>query len=190
MTKLAAHLDIDALEQRYKSAQDPVAKSHFHAVWLLARGYAAVEVAGLLSFSTRWVSALVKRYNQGGPSRLGDQRVHNGTEAKILTPAALAGLRERIKTPPDEGGLWSGPKVARWLARFHGLKSVHGQRGFDALVAIRYSIQRPRPRHPNAAGEAERAELKKNSTRPSRKNAPVVPAPSSRSGPRTNTASA
>ena len=28
------------------------------------------------------------------------------------------------------------PKIARWLAGFHGLKAVHDQRGWDALIAI------------------------------------------------------
>jgi hypothetical protein len=50
---------------------------------------------------------------------------------------------------------------AEWLARFHSLETVHGQRGWDALTAINYSIQKPRPRHPKAAGEEDRAELKK-----------------------------
>src|SRR4051812_33619392 len=61
----------------------------------------------------------------------------------------------------DDGGQWSGPKIARWLAAFHGLKAVHDQRGWDALVAIGYSIQQPRPRHPAAATEKDRAALKK-----------------------------
>ena len=82
---------------------------------------------------------------------LGDQRVNNGGEATILTPEALAALKHRLKTPPDDGGLWTGPKVARRLAKFHGLKRVHDQRGWDALVSIEYSIQKPRPRHPEAA---------------------------------------
>jgi hypothetical protein len=47
-------------------------------------------------------------------------RLDNGTKPTILTPDALTGLRERIKTPPDDGGLWSGPKIARWLAKSHG----------------------------------------------------------------------
>jgi len=34
------------------------------------------------------------------------------------------------------------PKVARWLAKFHRLNSVHDQRGWDALIAINYSIQK------------------------------------------------
>jgi hypothetical protein len=100
-----------------------------------------MEVANLLSFSIRWVQAVIKRYNDGGPDRLGDQRIHNGTQPTILTPAALAALKERIKMQPDNGGLWSGPKIARWLAKFDGLKSVHDQRGWDALIAIGYSIQ-------------------------------------------------
>jgi hypothetical protein len=42
---------------------------------------------------------------------------------------------------------------------------VHDQRGWDALVAIEYSIQKPRPRHPKAAGEEDRAALKKTARR-------------------------
>ena len=165
MASVAQHLSTAELEARFKTASDPVAKSHFHALWLLSNGYEKDEVAEVLSFSTRWVQELLKRYNEGGPDQLGDQRVNNGTEPKILTPQALAALKERIKIPPADGGVWSGPKVALWLAGFHKMKSVHDQRGWDALVAIAYSIQRPRPRHPEAATAKERAALKKTSAR-------------------------
>jgi transposase len=120
------------------------------------------EVAEILSFSPRWVRTLLKRYNEGGAEALGDQRIHNGTKPTILTPEALAAPKERIKAPPDDGGLWSGPKIARGLAKFHGMRSVHDQRGWDALIAIGYSIQQPRPRHPDAATEEDRAALKKS----------------------------
>ncbi len=138
MTTIKAHVSSVELEARYKTAVDLVGKSHFHALWLLSSGY---EV---------------------GAGALGDQRVHNGTKPTILTPEALVALQERIKTPPDDGGLWTGPKIAGWLARFHGVRSVHDQRGWDALIAIGYSIQRPRPRHPDAATDADRAALKKS----------------------------
>ena len=39
---------------------------HFHALWLLSLGYEVEEIAELLSFSPRWVRALIKRYNEGG----------------------------------------------------------------------------------------------------------------------------
>jgi hypothetical protein len=95
---------------RYETASDPISKSHFHGLWLLSKGLEIDEVAELLSFSTRWVYELVRRYNEGGPDCLGDQRVNNGSEATILTPEALAALKQRIKSPPDDGGLWTGPR--------------------------------------------------------------------------------
>jgi transposase len=165
MTTIASHLSPAELEARYETAADPLAKSHFHAVWLLSLNYKIEEVAQILSFSTRWVRLLVNRYNEHGPDSLGDRRTGNGREPAILTPEALSSLKERLKTPPAGGGLWTGPKVACWLAQFHSLKSVHDQRGWDALLAIGYSIQRPRPRHPEARGEEDRAGLKKTARR-------------------------
>jgi transposase len=186
MAAIKEHLTSVELEARYKSATGPIAKSHFHALWLLSSGYAIGEVAKLLSFSTRWIRALINRYNEGGPEALGDRRAGNGAAPKILTPAALAALKQRIRTSPDDGGLWSGPKVARWLARFHGLASVHGQRGWDALIAIEYSLQRPR--HPEAADEEERAALKKSLRRQSPRNRASTRTPKSNSGRWTNIA--
>jgi transposase len=190
MTTIKPHLTTAELEMRYETAADPIAKSHFHALWLLSRGYDIDEVAELLSFSTRWVRMLIKRYNEGGPDRLGDQRAHNGTEPTILTEDALAALKERLKSPPDDGGQWTGPKIARWLATFHGRRSVHDQRGWDALIAIGYSIQQPRPRHPAAATPTDRAKLKKNSSAPQPRNARSTRARSSRYGRRTSIVSA
>src|SRR4029077_14423232 len=103
MTTMVGHLSNEELEACYEAAADPVAKSHFHAVWLLSCGYEVVEVGAILSFSPRGVRALLKRYNEGGAEALGDQRIHIGTRPTILTPEALAALKERIKAPPDDG---------------------------------------------------------------------------------------
>ena len=188
MATIEDHLSSAELEARYKAAADPVAKSHFHALWLLSSGYGIAQVAELLSFSTRWIRLLINRYNECGPESLGDRRARNGTAPTILTPAALAALRERIRTPPDDGGLWSGLKVARWLAWFHGLGSVHDQRGWDALIAIEYSIQQPRPRHPEAADEEDRAALKKSLRRRRPRSGVSAWTPKSNSGRWTNIA--
>jgi transposase len=190
MMTITPHLCVAELERLYETADEPIAKSHFHALWLLSQGYDIKETAALLSFSTRWVRSLVKRYNEGGPEQLGDQRVHNGTEPSILTQAALAALKERLGTAPDDGGQWTGPKIARWLAWFHNLGSVHDQRGWDALVAVGYSIQQPRPRHPQAATPKDRAGLKKSSKPRSPASGASIAAPKSRSGRRTSIASA
>ena len=190
MMAINPHLSTAELETRYETAPDPIAKSHFQALWLLSRGYDIDETAEILSFSTRWVRILIKRYNEGGPDRLGDQRASNGTEPTILTPEALGALKERLKSPPDDGGQWTGPKIACWLAKFHGRKSVHDQRGWDALVAIGYSIQQPRPRHPEAATGEDRAALKKSSSARQRRKSANIQTQRSRSGPRTSIGSA
>ena len=188
MATINAGLSRSELEARYEAAGDPVAKSHFHAVWLLSCGYEVDEVAEILSFSARWVRALIKRYNEGGAEALGDQRVRNGTKPTILTPAALAALKERIETPPDDGGLWTGPKIARWLATFHRIRTVYDQRGWDALIAIGYSIQQPRPRHPDAATQEDRAALKKNSKPRLTRSGVNIRTPASNCGRAMNTA--
>ena len=45
MTAIAEHLSVSELEQRYKTANEAIAKSHFHAIWLLARGYSVDQVS-------------------------------------------------------------------------------------------------------------------------------------------------
>jgi hypothetical protein len=178
------------LEQRYDTAAAPHAKTHLHAPRLRSQGQHIEGTAESLSLSTRWVRSLIKRYNEGGPERLGDQRVHNGTEPSILTPAALEALKERLSASADDGGQRTGPKIARWLAQFHKLKSVHDQRGWDALIAVGYSIQQPRPRHPLAATLEERSKLKKSFKPPSPASGASIRAPKSRSGRRTSIGSA
>ena len=99
-------------------------------------------------------------------------------------------LKQRIQTAPLDGGVWTGPKIARWLAGFHGLKSVHDRRGWDALVAIGYWVQKPRPRHPQAATEEGRAALKKSLRTRRPKNSSSILKPPSNCGRWMSTGSA
>ena len=98
-------------------------------IWLLAKGHTVGEVSEMTSFGQRWLEQLLSRYNKLGPSSLGDRRRSNGSEATILKPEVLAVLKERLKKPPADGGLWSGPKVAAWMAGELGLETVAPQRG-------------------------------------------------------------
>ena len=52
--------------------------------------------------------------------------------------------------------MWSSRKVAAWMAGELGLTEVLPQRGWEALKAIGWSVQEPRPRHPHAATPEER----------------------------------
>jgi hypothetical protein len=55
---LEPHLTIDELEGRYRSTKDPVERSRWHFLWLLARGLTATVVAGITGYSPRIGSAV------------------------------------------------------------------------------------------------------------------------------------
>ena len=190
MARIVEHLSVAELEGRYRAARDVTEARHTQAIWLLAQGRSVLEVAGVLAFAPRWVEELAGRYNAHGPEALGDRRRCNGRAASVLTEAVLGALAERLRTPPEDGGRWTGAKVAIWMAAQLGLAKVHPQRGWEALQRIRWSVQAPRPRHPRSVTPEQRAAFKGGSTRRSRRSQPRTPASRSRSGPRTSTASA
>ena len=117
-------------------------------------------------------------------------RRRNGSAPRVLRPDLLARLPERLATPPSDGGLWTGPKVAAWRAGELGLAAVLPQRGWEALKAIGWTVQKPRPRHPAAATPEEREAFKKSWSRPSLRRELSTRTSRSRSGLPTSTASA
>jgi transposase len=189
MARVAEHLSVEDLEVRLRSAQDPTAMRHFQVIWLLARGHTIADVSAVTSFVPRWIEQLLARYNAHGPEALGDLRRRNGGAPRVLRPELLARLRARLEAPPPDGGLWSSRKVAAWMAGELGLAAVLPQRGWEALKAIKWSVQKPRPRHPAAATPEECETFKKSWPRWSRRKPPSTRISRSRSGPRTSTAS-
>src|ERR671927_325262 len=125
MARIVGHLSVAELEARYRAARDVTEARHAQAIWLLAQGRTVLEVAEVLAFAPRWVEQLAARYDAFGPEALGDQRRRNGRAASLLREDALAALAERVRTPPEDGGLWSGAKAAAWMAQYLGLERVH-----------------------------------------------------------------
>ena len=72
------------------------------------------------------------------------------------------GSRERLKSPPEDGALWTSKRVAAAIASELELERVAEQRGWEALRAIGWTIQRPQPRHARAAGPEAQAGFKKS----------------------------
>src|ERR687886_2577694 len=157
MARIVGHLSVAELEARYRAAREVTEARHAQAIRLLARGRTVLELAEVLAFAPRWVTRLAARYDARGPEALGDRRRRNGKAAGLLTPDLLAALAARVRAPPEDGGLWSGPKVALWMAAHLGLAKVHAQRGWEALKRIGWSVQAPRPRHAHAATHEQRA---------------------------------
>src|ERR687883_1545594 len=185
----AGHLSAAELGRRHRAERDRVARGHLQVVWLLAQGRGRGEVARIMGLSTVWVAAIVRRYNAAGPDGLGDRRRGNAGAKPLLDAEGEAALRAALAAPPSDGGPWTGPKAAAWMAARLGRK-VWPQRGWDYLKKLGYSRQVPRPRHAEAAGPEERAAYKKSSPRPWTSTARSTPTARSRCGRSTSTGSA
>ena len=102
----------------------------------------------MTGYSVRWIEMLAKRYNAGGPDSLGDRRRANKGAKPLLTAEQLASLAETVASQLPDGGLWTGPKVAAWIARETGRAHVRPQRGWADLR---------RPTRPGRRATAPRA---------------------------------
>jgi len=170
---VAPHLPVDELGSRYRHARNPVERSHWQMVWLVAGGQHCPAVARLTGYTEDWVRTIVHRYNTDGPAGLIDRRQHSAGHPPLLTPALRAALADALDGPAPDGGIWTCAKVAAWMADQLG-RPVGEPRGWEAMRALGFSPQRPRPRA-TAADPAAQAAFKKGGFRP----------PSTRSGPRT-----
>ena len=161
MARVADHLSVAELERRFRGCPDPVEARHVQAIWLLAQGRTIGATSEVTSFGTRWIEQLLERYNASGPDALANGRRRNGLKPSLLTAEVLEMVRVRLAEPSPDGGLWSSCKVADVIAAHLGLERVLPQRGWKALKALGWSLQRPRPRNPRSATAEEAEAFKK-----------------------------
>jgi len=151
-----ASLGVDALATHDRRAQDPVARSHGQIVWLLAHGRPSAPVAAVTGDTVTWIRLLARRYTQQGPAGVDDRRRRNPGAGGLLAAAQRTALAAALTQPPPDGGVWTGPKAAAWMAATRG-RRVHAQRGWDALRRLGWTANVPRPRHTKAAPIAQAA---------------------------------
>jgi transposase len=156
------------LEGLYRKATDPVLRTHLLMVWRMSLGESMREVAGLVGYSEKWTREIARRYESEGIEGLGDRRHANpgAKERALLDEEGQAELREALVagTPPPGGGMWNGPKVARWIQEKTGSeKKVHVQRGWEYLRKVGHTSQVPRPSNARSADAEEREAFKKGS---------------------------
>jgi transposase len=129
-------LNLEELEARYRHAKDPVERSHYQIIWLLAQGRPTEEVASITGYSRSWIYELVWGYNRIGPETLGDKRHEHPGAEPLLNEMQQAQLRQVLQSPPKDGGRWNGAKVAAWMTQQLG-RPVSRQRGWEYLKALK-----------------------------------------------------
>ena len=130
-------LSLEELENRYRQAKDPVERSHYQIIWLLAQGRPSEEVASITGYSRSWIYELVWGYNRIGPDTLGDKRHEHPGAEPLLDESQQALLRQVLQSPPIDEGRWNGAKVADWMSQQLG-RTVSRQRGWEYLKSMRY----------------------------------------------------
>lgn len=161
---IAPHLPVETLQQRSRAATDPVERAHYHMVWLVAAGHPVADVATLTGYSGNWVRTIVHRYNAAGEAGLADRRHTAPGQPPLLSPPRRSDLAVALAGPPPDGGLWTGPKVAAWMAA-RLARPVHPQRGWEALRSLGFTPQQPRPRA-TMADPAAQDTFQKGGSRP------------------------
>src|SRR5919199_3172485 len=144
--KLEPHLNSKELEDCYRKAHDPVLRSHYQILWLISEGKSTTQVMEVTGYSRGWIQQLARRYNASGPQALGDHRHQNpgARDRALLTAEQQEELKEALKKPPPDGGMWNSPKVGEWIeVRTGRAVSQKKQRGWEYLKRLKQSPKAP-----------------------------------------------
>jgi transposase len=141
-----------------------VERSHWQIIWRLSQGMATTAIAEVTGYCPAWIRTLAHRYNDEGQEGLGDRRHRNPGGTFLLSPAQQAQLQQALEESPADGGLWTGPKVARWIESHTG-RQVHPQRGWEYLKRLHSSKRVLRPRHAKADPALQEAFKKTSQSR-------------------------
>jgi Transposase and inactivated derivatives len=159
---LKPHLTTDELYRRYRACRQPQEKLRWRALYLISHGEFANHAARRVGRSSGWITALARRYNERGAKAVPDARgeVAPGRRPRLDKEAAQA-LDLALRSEPADDGLWTAPKVARWIAERTGT-NVNQSTAWRVMRRLGFTLQVPRPKHRRAATTEEQAAFKKS----------------------------
>jgi transposase len=167
--QLVPHLTEAELMAKFRFAPSGVESRRWHLLLLVCQGRSVRGAALGVHMEYQRALELVQRHNASGPEAMVDGRHASGPKGKIAPKALLneqlrQELVEALSGLAPDGGLWTGPEVARWIEEKTGAKNVNPTRVWKYLQKLGFSSRRPRPRHEKSASEAEREAFKKRSS--------------------------
>ena len=152
------------IRDRYRSCRNVLERERWHVLHLMTReGYAlsAAEAALVVGRTPDAVRRIIRRYNKEGPDGLKDHRAGKSGRKSVLTAEQRQHLFADLKKKPEDGGIWTGPKVSSWVRQRVGIH-VSNVTGWQYLRLLGFTLQVPRPKHSDTATEPERTIWKKN----------------------------
>lgn len=124
-----------SLRQCEATATTATERRRWQVLVLVALGKSQREISSATGYSIRTIQQIVQRYRAEGADGLVDGRQRTPAST-LLTDAQQQALRAALQHPPEDGGVWTGPKVAQWMTTVTG-KPVHRQRGWEYFKRFR-----------------------------------------------------
>lgn len=165
--ELKEHLSAAELKARSRASKgvDPKESRRWLALWHLSQGKSAKEAATACGLCHAWVCRVARRYNAQGATGVqsGQRRRPGGARPSLDATGKKALAWALDQAPPAElgGGIWSGRKVAAWIAARTG-RRLRVQQGCVILRQLGFRPRVPRPEHAKAATPAEKRAWKKS----------------------------
>ena len=132
---LKSYLSETEIKNRYLQIRDRVESRRWHLLWLVSQNWTIKEAAQALGLNYDYAKDIVKNYNQKGPEGILNRRKTRKfyPSHALLTQEQQEQLRIVLKSPPQDQAVWTGPKVAEWIAKTIGRDRVSPQRGWEYM---------------------------------------------------------
>lgn len=140
ISKYQTSLNREELEAHLAVTTAPDERRRWQVLLHLADGTPLAQIVAMTGYRPRSIRQIAQRYLELGPDSLLDHRAFARGAAPILSVEEQTELHQALQTPPPDGGEWTGPKVARWMAARTG-KPVYRQRGWEYLRRLRTRAQ-------------------------------------------------
>ena len=135
---LEPYLTLEEIKLRYQKAQDTTEARRWHLLQLVAQQWTIKQAAQIVGLNYDYAKEVVRRYNREGPTAVRNRNKDRQSPPRksLLTPEQQQELQQILQEPAPDGGAWSGPKVADWIAQKIGRERVWPQRGWDYLKRL------------------------------------------------------
>ncbi len=135
---LAKHYSSEELKKKYLKSKDSVESRRWHLLWKISLGWTIKYSAIAVGISYNYAQEILREYNKSGAKALknGHKNPQKRSRGKkpLLSKEQIEKLKQELESVPSpEDGIWTGPKVARWIEKETGREKVRNQRGWDYL---------------------------------------------------------
>ena len=98
-------------------------------------GWTIKNSAIAVGIDYEYAKKIVKKYNESGVEGVRNKRKkaqpHVRGKAPLLKEEHFTKLVTALGSKPEDGGIWTGPKVARWIEKETEREKVRNHRGWD-----------------------------------------------------------